>query len=188
MPSSGPNSCGTGTNVTGVGTIGWSNPTNIYTSNDARATINLPTSATSNYLQATNFGFSIPNGSTIDGIEVLIERRKSGTSSANPIDNIIKLVKGNVIGGTNKSAGVNWVNTIDQTFTFGSSSDLWGNTLTVSDVNASDFGVALSVSWVGDKFSPGRPEVDHIQITVHYTTGGGGGGPTNTSALLMVGD
>ena len=54
MASSGPNSPALGANDTSVGATAWTSPTNIYTSNDTRATVALNNSQ-SQYLKATNF-------------------------------------------------------------------------------------------------------------------------------------
>jgi len=181
MPSQGPNSCGTGANVTGVGTIAWSNPTNIYTNNSVSATVG-GVVATSNYLRASNFGFSIPSGATIDGIVVEI---RDTISDPNVTDNILRLVKGGVISGDNKSAGLIWPGGAYSYRSFGGSSDLWGVTLNSTDVNSTDFGFVLSVTITFGGKGNGIGAVDHIRMTVHYTTGSG---PTAASSLLLAGD
>lgn len=58
-------------------------------------------------------------------------------------DNSIKLVKGGVISGTDLSAGAGYP-TSDAYTSFGSSSNLWGLSLVPGDINASNFGVAVS--------------------------------------------
>jgi len=47
---------------------------------------------------------------------------------------------------------------------------LWGNTWTYSDINASDFGVALATSNAG--LISKSVYIDHIRITVYYTSPG----------------
>lgn len=185
MPSSGPNSGGTFVDDTSVGTITWNSPGNAASSNDVRASASMLGSSgiISHYLKATNFGFSIPGGSTIDGVVVEIERKRS-VSGGQISDSTVKLVIGGVVSGNNKAnTGVAWP-TADAYFTYGSSSDTWGLSLTDSDINASTFGVVISVlKLTGGKTSQGT--IDHIRITIHYTTGGGG---TATAALLLAGD
>ena len=61
-----------------TGTVAWTNPMNATTSDNVYATISCPTGI-SHYLKATNFGFSIPTGATINGIVVEIERKQSGS-------------------------------------------------------------------------------------------------------------
>ena len=53
--------------ITSSGTQGWANPTNAQTSNDSDATVN--TGSKSAVLELDAFGFSVPAGSIIDGIQ-----------------------------------------------------------------------------------------------------------------------
>ncbi len=173
MASQGPRSAGAGANQTGVGTVAWSNPGNIVAS-DNTWSIATPMSAgaVTNYLLASSFGFSIPAGSTIDGIVVEVERYGAESFGSDVRDSEIKIVKGGSIGSTNKGVDVAWP---DADFkeayaSYGGSSDLWGETWTAEDVNASDFGLAISVRNPGVKWSVSAA-VDHVRITVYYTEG-----------------
>lgn len=177
MASEGPNSPGTLANVVTAGWV-WINPGNAATSNNSYALV-LGSSGPqdSDQLQATNFGFSIPAGATINGVVVEIERNTNANSGNTVRDLTVRLVKGGTVTGDNKAdTGTNWPGS-DTIKSYGGASDLWGATLTASDVNASNFGVVLAVrqNIVAPKaFSTAF--VDHIRITVHYTEGGGGGG------------
>ena len=149
-----------------VGTIAWNSPDNAKTSDNVRSSaVFTGTNQVSHYLKATNFGFSIPNGATIDGIKVEVEKRQSfgGTTVE---DNKVRIVKGGSIGSTDKAEGGDWNAGTDATSTYGSSSDLWGETWTVSDINASNFGFVISAK--NGAIAPDA-EVDHILITVTYT-------------------
>jgi hypothetical protein len=120
-------------------------------------------------LVATGFGFSIPSGATIDGIVVGIERRYSGVGTIR--DYRVRIVKGGSIGSTDRATSTNWT-TSDVYEDHGGSTDLWGERWTTSDINSSNFGVAISAQ----KFSGvGSPTVgiDHIRITVYYTASSG---------------
>lgn len=154
-------------NLTGVGTTAWTNPSNAVSSDNVYATVGLDDEF-SNYLKATNFGFNIPAGSTIDGVVVEVER-KSIASDQNK-DTNVKLVKGGVISGNNKADTATYWSTTDTYKSYGASNDLWGVTLTPTDVNASDFGVVFSVYGFSN-FRTGY--VDHIRITIYYTSSGG---------------
>ena len=67
---------GTGAEDTSVGTRSWSNYSNVTASDDSRATIEYELgSYTTYYIKATNFGFNIPSGATIDGIVVEWEKQ-----------------------------------------------------------------------------------------------------------------
>lgn len=172
--SQGPNSCSTGADDSGVGTITWSDPGFIISSNDQRATAdNGGTTATTHYLKATDFGFSIPAGSTIDGVVVEWERATYGFVPPTAVDNTIKLVKGGTISGDNKSAGASWPGAGSEAYaSFGGASDLWGLALSVDDINASNFGSVLVADLSGGGFGGGG--VDHVRITVYYTAAAGG--------------
>lgn len=175
MASQGPNSAGLGVNDTSIGSQSWQNPTNIYSSNNVYAGQTGPNSVIYNYLKATNFGFTIPSGATIDGIKVEVECSGAPAANTFPKEYSIKIVKGGIIGGTNKANTANTLpQYVDAYVTYGGSTDEWGLSWTYSDINASNFGIAFSVSVDWDK-APVSVLVDHIRITVYYTEGGGGG-------------
>lgn len=175
MASQGPNAAGAGADDASIGTTAWVNPGNITASDDSRATASLATTTVfTHYLVASVFGFSIPVGSTIDGIVVEIER-SSFAAVASAKDNAIRIVKGGSIGSTDKSSASTWPNNnADAIATYGTSSDLWGKTWTASDINDSTFGMAISAKGNNTKV-PGKPQVDFIRITVYYTAPAGGG-------------
>jgi hypothetical protein len=163
--SSGPNSPSTGADDNSVGTTTWSGTSDIITSNNVSAAASINAGAVTHYLKATNFGFSIPTGATITGIVVEWERRRD--PAADVVDNAVRIVKGGSIGSTNKASVTSWPSS-DAYASYGSSSDLWGETWTASDINASTFGSVLSAKDnAGD--STGSARVDHVRITVHYT-------------------
>lgn len=60
----------------------------------------------------------------------------------------VKLVKGGTVSGDNKAdTGTDWPSS-DTDKTYGGAADLWGVTLTESDVEASDFGVVINAQFV----------------------------------------
>src|SRR3989338_5243644 len=101
----GPNNGGTFTNNSTDITEGidWSNPSNAQTSDDTWATVSLRRNQKSNYLKATNFGFTIPDGSTINGIELSIERNNENGNADKIFDHSIRLVKNGTITGNNQA-------------------------------------------------------------------------------------
>jgi len=122
------------------------------------------------------FNFAIPTNATITGIEVRIKRTASqnsdnGVSQARYItDYNIQLVKANTAQGSNKADTVTrWDNTQFITKTYGSNNDLWGLSLTPSDINASNFGVIAQFQ--GEDSSGGTTSIniDFISIEVYYT-------------------
>ncbi len=163
---SGPNSPSTIVNNTSIGNVSWISPGNAVSSNDVRATAGIVSGDPSNYLLATAFGFSIPAGATIDGIIVEWEKRNIDVGINDIADNAIRIVKGGTIGTTDKSSLDNWT-VADAYKSYGSSSDLWGLSWTVAEINATGFGAALSAQSLGALTADA--EVDHVRITVYYT-------------------
>jgi hypothetical protein len=132
------------------------------------------------YLQLTNFGFNVPTGSTIDGIQVNVTKVASGlnltigilsiTGSVN--DNIVQLI-GPGVTSTNKATGANWP-TSNTTTAYGSTSDTWGGTpWTAAMVNSAGFGVQFSANMVGGvllgvDLVPSAA-IDNITVNITYS-------------------
>jgi len=146
----------------------WRNVNNVKISDNVYA-YKLDDWGDENKLKATNFGFSIPTGATIDGIEVEIERRATGDQLVK--DDSLYIVKsdGNY-GSSNKADTVNLWPTTDTYKTYGSPSDLWGETWTAEDINSSNFGVGISAHCYFVDYGS-KAEIDHIRITVYYSVG-----------------
>lgn len=162
MGSIGPNSGTVFADDATVGTVAVTNPSNAGLSDDVVASSTLLLGQVSHYLKATGFGFAIPPDAAIDGIVVEVER--SATLSVSITDSNVKLVKGGVIGGADKATGTNWPTT-DAYTSYGSSTDLWGQAWTPSDINGSGFGVAIAAT----ALAGAGVQIDHIRITVYYT-------------------
>ena len=141
--SANPYSNACATSVTG---IAWSNPLYARTSDALFATASIIPNGggQSEYLLATNFGFSIPGGATITGIQVCVQGYASPTAGGININNV-KIIKANVITGTSQNTP-QALSTTDTWYSFGSCTNLFGTALTPGDVNSSGFGVAISVS------------------------------------------
>lgn len=170
--TSGPNNAGSGSEVAGPGTIAWDNEGNLNAAGSATAV--LTSSATSEYLQGTSYGFGIPANATIQGFQVAINRSSSSNGGGNSINDVtLSLVKGGTIVtgvGSNKATTTDWPTSLGVA-NYGSSSDLWGTTWTAADVNATNFGIVLSaVNQSG--FTSRTASVDYMQITVTYTLPG----------------
>ena len=161
--ASGPNFAGTGSDASGVGTAIWSNPTRIIADDGSNATVTFASPTVSHYLAGTGFGFAIPTGATITGIQVVIQRDSSTGSSIK--DNDVRLLKAGSVVGDNKAITGPWPNPVADA-SYGSAADLWGTTWTAAEVNDAGFGVALSVGSNSGTNHTGS--VDHMQITVTY--------------------
>ncbi len=165
--STGPKNPGDGANVATTGTAAWTGPGNITTAGSPYATALIGGGATTNYLQATNYNFAIPSGSTINGITVAINRMASGPSPSNVSDNVVNLIRGGSVTGNNKATGTAWPVSLE-TATYGGSADLWGSSWTAANINGTDFGVYLS-AYNGNVGGTRDVTVDTIQVTVNYT-------------------
>lgn len=162
-------------NNTGAGSFAWSSPDNAASSNNVRASagilLGVWSSANSNYLVATGFGFSIPSYASVCGIEVMVEKNAGGLGlGSSIIDNAVYLVKGGAVTGSNQAAGSNWTSS-DATSTYGGASSLWGTTWTAAEVNAGNFGVAVSARLrTGVVSLTQHAQIDHVSIVVHFFT------------------
>jgi len=171
--SIGPNnpSSADGTSQAGGGTVTWTNPTYIFSSDNNRARAALAKGVISYYLQATGFGFNIPSDAVINGIYVEVERSISEATTYTK-DNSIKIIQGGSISGTDHlDTSVTWpANNADAYKAYGSSTDLWGLTWTPAQINASNFGVAVQAKNTKTSAAyTNTAQVDHIRITVYYT-------------------
>ncbi len=124
--------------VSGVPTTPWTSPESAIVSDDIYAS--LATSST-NTILASGFGFSVPFGSTINGVVVTVERHSaSGSPPAIPGGDLIKP------DGSGSSFGVGafdtdaWATT-DIVSTMGAPDYLWQIDLTPADVNDPAFTV-----------------------------------------------
>ncbi|MEI8062151.1 MAG: Hint domain-containing protein [bacterium] len=114
------------------------------------------------YLKATNFGFAIPTGSTIDGIRAEVEFKSNANFYSTDEVHIVK--NGGTLGTENKGLFSHNFPLTDTSTFYGSSADSWGETWTAADINSSDFGLAFSVTINAETVS-----VDHMAIVVSYT-------------------
>ena len=160
---------GAGANQTGVGTVAWTNTGNITALDGVLSTTNsISWGGTSNYLRASNFGFSIPAGADIDGIVVSIHRTSSGFAIR---DNVLQVVNGSgsIVGSNYANTTTNWLTSLT-TATYGGATDAWGAGLSAADVNNANFGIVLAVrnhnGWLG---ASRTASVDYISITVYYS-------------------
>lgn len=168
MTTTGPNYTSTASDDAGVGSRTWSTPTNAQVDDGTNTTVTGVADSTvqTHYLKALNFLFSIPAGSTINGVTLEIKKMiVMGTGK----DNIVKLVKAGTVSGNDKADTATSWGTIAYK-TYGSSADLWGLTLTPSDINDSTFGAVISAS-ITSSVGAGSVGVDAIRITIDYTAG-----------------
>ena len=140
----------------------WTRPEDAYISDDQEADENTLNQKQDWY----DFGFVIPAGCSIDGIEVSIEARKAGDGS-NGAD--VEISWGG--GSTYTSTGYDFIASLsEQIFTLGGLGNTWGRTWAVSDFSNANFRIRLNMKGSGVAY---RTYVDHIQVKVYYTQAGG---------------
>ncbi|MES2556595.1 MAG: T9SS type A sorting domain-containing protein [Bacteroidota bacterium] len=89
----GPNNPTSGLSTIGIGATAWTNPGNILSSNNNDATVSAIT--TTNYLQATGFGFNLLSTDLVTGIRLDVEK------ASNNVENVSRV--GNWSVGTTRS-------------------------------------------------------------------------------------
>lgn len=170
-----PGSCAT----SGGAGNAWNNPGNAVSSNNADATVSVD-GDTSEALRCTNYGFTIPVGAVIEGIEVNVERSSNRTQNGGSRDASLLLLGGTLTGSDLATATI--YTTTDVTEAHGGVTETWGNTWTVAQINAAGFGAALRVTKPDSAGQPHTVSVDHVEITVHYALP-----PVLVSATLVCG-
>lgn len=169
----------TNSNVSDSGSSAWVNIGNITSDNGVYATSgNLSGWGAANTWAgiAYNFGFTtsdIPTGSTIDGIEVVVNRRRTGAG------NIQEQKAGLTLNGSSAFAtmsgidqadtSTNWA-TSDEDRTFGGASNImYGSALTVANVTSSDFGWFYRAKGNASFPTQGVGEWDSVKMRIYYT-------------------
>ncbi len=173
----GPNPPGTAVNDASTGTVAWNNPEYAKIEGGPYASASTGVPVETNYLKITNFGFSIPADSIINGILVEIKRART-TSSV--WDHHIYLVRADGSLGTTDKADrmTQWPELVPGYASYGGYSDLWGEVLTPAIVNNPNFGVVLSAYIAG----AGSAWVDYVRISIDYTLTAPPAAPTNVQA------
>lgn len=173
---------------TGTGQVLWMNTSNITSSNDSRAdagTMDADSGDMTNWLTAKNFGFSIPADSTIDGISVDVE----GFADRDDIlhENLVAIKDGTIReDGTDLAAIAGYPDfseDVDEVVSFGPS--LFNLTWSPSDIDATNFGVALRVQHDNDHYDS-DVYVDSIALTVNYTVPGSGVRASGSSSSEII--
>lgn len=150
----------------GHGTVTWGTPANAASSNNVYTTAAVNAAAVSHYLRLTNFGFTstdIPAGSTINGIEVNLERKLGAGIGVFDETIILRKTSGQV--GNNKAdTGTNWGT--EAVITYGGAADTWASGLTQTDIIDSNFGIDIACKGAP---TTGTGSVDYVEIRIYYT-------------------
>lgn len=177
-----------GAEDTSAGTSPWTSPTNIESDDASYASAeDYNLGVDTYYLTATGFDFSsIPEGATIYGIEVKVEKYGAyDGAGAMPTDAEVALIVAGAIDGDNKAdTFTDWPGSATGT-TYGASDDLWNVTGWGEDplptpyqcitdpATYGDFGVAIRAILNGGGDDPSNTSyayVDYIAIKVYYSS------------------
>jgi hypothetical protein len=144
----------------------WVTPENIYGAGEASVTHSSFDSPDQTYvLKAYGFDFStIPDGATIDGVQVVINARYAVAAVSLDLCQLLDISRAKV--GTNKYATPQALTTSAANYTIGGATDKWGNSLTPAWVKDPDFGVAIGAVAGG---SNSDVFIDSVTMQVWYT-------------------
>ena len=138
----------------------WFGPNNVKVDDNSFAVMNLgPDPALANYLVATDFGFSIPSGATIDGI-VIEANDLSVVEFPQPYITLTK-------NGTGFSGSMVGLYQATGWQAYSSNTELFSQAWSDSEINASTFGALITVT--PDSFIASTVQLDAIRLTVYYT-------------------
>lgn len=165
MASQGPNSPGTVVDDAAVGNIAWTDPGNAASSDNSYVTASMLGSGDiTHYLKATNFGFTIPAGATIDSISFQVEAADDVGGFTSTVTGVYLVVGSNVVGN-DVSTGTGLTTTDGYKNRNNITPATLGVTPTVAEINDAGFGWAVRFS-TGDLCTI---RVDHMRMTINYT-------------------
>ncbi|WP_020476098.1 MBG domain-containing protein [Zavarzinella formosa] len=161
---------GAGTQSGGDGSlIDWTNSGSATESDNVYTNVRLSDGQTSTYLDFSNFNLSVPEGATITGYAVNVERKVNSLEGDGTVrDTVVQLIQdGNPIGDNLANTDEDWAETApdDDNVVYGGDGESWGVDLTPSDVNDGSFGVRIQVAGAGDDIDA---LIDSVSISVFY--------------------
>lgn len=153
--------CTAATDLGDVPNVGWGSVGNIVSSNDVRANWSASSAKNADTLKAFTFNLNIPSGATIDGVETQVEAHESAGSVTIGSVNIGKT---DATLGTAKTPG-DGLTSSDANYVHGGPADLWGLSLSETEVEASTF----QVRYVFAMGASSTVQVDAVWVKVYYT-------------------
>lgn len=146
---------------------------------DTSSLLTYPDATQSRGLGLAGFGFSIPAGTKIDGIQVSAAK---GGLYGPIVDTTARLLIAGAPGAADRSNPDPWPE--NATVVYGGTTDLWGESLSAEDVNDSSFGFLIGAEYTSFVF--GRPIVYDVSITVSYPGDDPAVPAANTAAALVL--
>lgn len=155
-----------------IATKEWSNLEGALVSDDEYLTIDLERYERSHILRFSNFGFNVPQLSTIDGLRISFEGRSIGLGEIHQIQ--VQFYQSGPIGENVASKpallGTEWINdtlNFDRQWKYGHHFDTWDKEWNPSEVNDDAFGFVLQIENQTDEFV--QALIDQVSISVYYT-------------------
>lgn len=160
---------GTGANWPNSGDFSWSNPENI-TDDDSDYAEVIGVSGSADGIEGYNCGFAIPSGATINGIVVEMSMLSAGDGE---FIAVCRIRKADGSYGTQEIDPSSFSPPVGSygTITWGSPTELWGETWSYADINDSDFGALFVVAGIEAEVE-GWIRIQYMKITVYYTEAG----------------
>jgi hypothetical protein len=159
-----------------TGTTSWASTGNATGAPDnAAATVTPNHGSSSDSLDLYNFGFSIPGGSTINGVSATITAERTGSAGTVQFSPNVAIECGSTVGAftANSLSGTTITGGSFNAYTTGSSTDLAGLSghLTTANVNSNveNTGITLGIEVLNGTNTLGTANVDACQCTVYYT-------------------
>ena len=116
------------------------------------------------YLTMKTFGFAIPLGAVIDGVEVIVNGQGTDSRNARRKWNVGLTKNGATVAGTLDTSPA-FLDSVDSDITSGSPTSLWGTTLSRTDINSANFGIMIKDNNNGAH----TLRFDHVVVKVYYT-------------------
>ena len=161
----------------GGGNDSWDNITFILNLDGNYASDDITKNDQSEFAKAYNYQFNIPDDATINGVIMRITRYSE--NDGNITDNEVYLLDtARNPKGTNKATSNGWAES-PETVAYGGSSDLWGTSWTVADINNANFGIGVDAA--NSSSSNRQAYIDYLEISIHYSR------PDVTPIMLVMG-
>lgn len=161
---------GTAVDDSSTGTLTWTDPSNATGSDTGTYASAIATASSeyTHYLKLTNYGFAIPAGATINGVQLQIRNAGIATGTGFFAWNAIRLVNASgTIGSVNKATGT--LSSSPTTTSFGGSADTWSGEASAIDWNDADAGCAISIGTTPTITGDSYLYVYFVQIIITYT-------------------
>jgi hypothetical protein len=137
----------------------------------------------SDVAEFTGFGFSIPTGATVLGIQVdMLQRVNSPGGGIH--DSLLVLTLNGVQTGNIYLNPNNWYDT-PTVYTYGGATDMWGSAWSPADINDPTFGLLFRIT---NSSYDQTASVDHLTMTVYYQGINGLGSQTASPVSIFFSD